>query len=476
MKKTISTTLAVLTFFSFLITTNVKAQYTKLLDFAGAVNGNQPSGDFYSDGIYLYGMTRFGGTNTSCSSYGCGVIFKIKPDGTGYSKLLDFDGTSNGGNPYGSLISDGTFLFGMTSTTVFKIKPDGTGYFTLLNFTGANGADPVGSLISDGTFLYGMTRHGGSNSLGLIFKIMPDGSGYTKLLDFTGANGADPRGTLIYDGTNLYGMTRAGGVGAACGPYGCGMIFKIKTDGTGFTDLYDFDGITSGSNPSGSLVSDGTFLYGMTMGTIFKIMPNGNGYVKLLDFTGGNGNDANASLVFDGTFLYGMTGDGGANNTGVLFQIKPDGTGYVDMFDFANSNGATPGGSLVLSGNMLYGMTLAGGINNMGVIFNLNPAATELNKIAKKETEISVFPNPATKTITVNIITANSTGDFTFRVNNSQGKTVYSENLKEVSGSFTKQIDLSSLAKGTYFIELHSNLPDDSNSPVKSKATKLILH
>ena len=48
---------------------------------------------FISDGTYLYGMTVYGG------AYNDGVVFKIKPDGTGYVKLLDFDSTTNGANP-----------------------------------------------------------------------------------------------------------------------------------------------------------------------------------------------------------------------------------------------------------------------------------------------------------------------------------------------------------------------------------------
>jgi uncharacterized repeat protein (TIGR03803 family) len=105
---------------------------------------------------------------------------------------------------------------------LFKIKPDGTGYSKLLDFAGiANGSKPLGSLISDGTFLYGMTRHGGTNSSGTIFKIKPDGTGYVKLLDFAGAsNGQWPGGTLISDGTYLYGMTLYGGTS------GAGVIFK----------------------------------------------------------------------------------------------------------------------------------------------------------------------------------------------------------------------------------------------------------
>src|ERR1035437_9169964 len=84
------------------------AQYTKLLDFAGATNGNDPYGSLISDGTFLYGMTQYGGTDS------LGVIFKIKPDGSGYAKLIDFTSVANGSNPSGSLISDGTFLYGMT--------------------------------------------------------------------------------------------------------------------------------------------------------------------------------------------------------------------------------------------------------------------------------------------------------------------------------------------------------------------------
>src|SRR2546425_1213419 len=127
----------------------------------------------------MYGMTSAGGIN------GCGIIFKIKPDGTGYSELLDFSGATNGGNPIGSLISDGTFLYGMTedggindSGTIFKIIPDGTGYTDLLDFAGvANGRKPFGSLVSDGNILYGMTAFGGTNDDGVLFKIKPDGTG-----------------------------------------------------------------------------------------------------------------------------------------------------------------------------------------------------------------------------------------------------------------------------------------------------------
>ena len=64
------------------------------------------------DGTFLYGMTAFGG-NTFCSG-GCGVIFKVEPNGANYTRLAYFMGGNNGFTPGGSLISDGTYLYGMT--------------------------------------------------------------------------------------------------------------------------------------------------------------------------------------------------------------------------------------------------------------------------------------------------------------------------------------------------------------------------
>src|SRR3989304_2145465 len=93
-------------------------------------------------------------------------------------------------------------------------------------------------------------------------------------------------------------------------------------------------------------------------------------YTKLLDFTGtANGSYSQGSLISDGTFLYGMAGGGGANSKGVVFKIKPDGTGYAKLLDFSGANGSNPGGSLISDGTFLYGMTYEGGANSYGVVF-----------------------------------------------------------------------------------------------------------
>ena len=375
MKKTLSFFIVVLicTAANLLIGISASAQYTKLHDFTGNPDGRTPYGSLISDGTFLYGVTQGGGINNY------GTLFKIKPDGTGYVKLFDF----NGGSPNKTLISDGTFFYGTIpwggtngKGAIFKILPNGTGYADLYSFSGnPDGQLPEGDLIFDGTFLYGMTYYGGTSGYGTIFKILPSGTGFVKMFDFTGAaTGRYPNGSLISDGTFLYGMTVQGGTNDS------GAVFKIMPNGTGYSKLSDFS-LSKGYYPYGSLILGGTFLYGMTSGggvnddgVIFKIKPDGTGYSKLLDFNSTNGSKPQGSLVADGGILYGMAYQGGANNMGVLFKILSNGTGYSKLLDFAGAaNGKEPGGDLFYDGTFLYGMANTGGTTNNGVVFKYLP-------------------------------------------------------------------------------------------------------
>ena len=142
--------------------------------------------------------------------------------------------------------------------------------------------------VTDGSWIYHMVSLGGTYNMGAIYKVRPDGSEYTKLYDFTGGlDGKLPQGSLLLSGGVLYGMTREGGL------YTYGVVFKLNTDGSGFTTLLHFDGTGNGRNPYGSLIISGTTLYGMTfiggasnVGSIFKISTSGTGYTKIYDFTG----------------------------------------------------------------------------------------------------------------------------------------------------------------------------------------------
>lgn len=433
------------------------SQFTKIHDFIESSNGIIPVDSLVSDGTFLYGMTQQDGTN------GLGTLFKIMPDGTGFIKLLDFAGITNGAYPDGSLFFDGTFLYGMTEYggtnnkgTLFKIMPNGMGFTKLLDFTGVtNGSFPRGSIISDGTYIYGLTYRGGTNDFGTLFKIMPNGTGYIKLLDFAGlTNGSNPNDSLFFDGSFLYGMTENGGSNNK------GTLFKIMSNGMGYAKLLDFTGVTNGSFPLGSIISDGTFLYGMThngglydSGTIFKILTDGTGYLKLYDFDGTiNGGYPRGSLLLVGSFLYGMANTGGENLAGVLFKIMTNGTGYLKLVNFANdNNGCNPFGSLLSHNNFLYGMLPTCGPYNSGTLFKYQDNTLSLEE-NDEEIVFTISPNPILETTTLH--TNIFLNDAILTVYNLSGQQV--KKLENISGE-TITIHRENLTNGIYLICLTQN-------------------
>lgn len=447
----------------FSISLSLNAQYTKLLDFDWTTTGANPTGSLYYDGTDLYGLTGYGGMN------GQGVLFKVKPDGTGFTKLFEFSGTLNGSNPLGSLMYDGTYFYGTTNQggtnnfgTIFKIKKDGSGFTKLLDFDGTNnGRLPRGSLISDGTYLYGTTGYNGTNQ-GSVFKIKLDGSGYTTILDFNTTNGSIPNGSVVSDGIYLYGMTYQGGT--SNGQNDGGVLYKVKTDGSSYAKLIDFTG-PNGKTPTGSLVFDGTFLYGMTKnggtfnqsGIIFKIKPDGTSFQKLLDFEFAKGANPYGDLLFDGTYLYGLTHTGGNNVTGnilgTMFRINKDGTNFIKLFDFDGPiNGAHPQGHLISDGTFLFGMTTNGGANNSGVLFKyaINAIQNSVN-VYKSVPEYKIFPIPASSFFNVEL--SEYCNGCRVQVINLFGEEV----LNEVLQSTNSIINTKQLNTGLYFLNIIRN-------------------
>ncbi|MCB0448227.1 MAG: T9SS type A sorting domain-containing protein [Gelidibacter sp.] len=442
------------------------AQYTKLYDFKyvnpSILGGRTPQGSLISDGTFLYGMTSLGGAN------GMGTIFKIMPDGSNFIKIFDFMGVVSGSEPIGSLYFDGTYLYGVTQKggtsnfgTIFKILPDGTNYTKLKNFTGTpDGWRPkFCTLVSDGTYLYGTTIVGGSADKGAIFRIMPDGTNYSVIYSFTGGSGGENiYGSLILEGNQLYGMTELGGSN------NLGTIFKVSTDGSNYVKLLDFGGGLYGGAPQGcSLYFDGGFLYGMTTyfgiynrGIIFKIMIDGSGFTKLFDFDGaGFGGFPNGTLISHGTSLYGLTPDDGSFNAGTLFKINQDGTGFTTLFDFSANNGASPYGSLFKVGSFLYGMTRDGGLNGHGTIFKFQDISLSISD-SELPNDFSVYPNPVNDILHIALN------------NNSilEKVCIYDTFGKLMKTESSNTISINNLTKGIYFLEVVTN---------QGKATKKII-
>ena len=108
------------------------------------------------------------------------------------------------------------------------------------------GAEPVGGVIDGGDALYGSASAGGTHCIptsindwhhdgcGVVYRVRYDGSGYTVLHAFDGTDGKAPWGTLLLgpDG-RLYGRTQFGG------PHDAGVIYSISRDGSQFRVLDD---------------------------------------------------------------------------------------------------------------------------------------------------------------------------------------------------------------------------------------------
>ncbi len=315
-------------------------------EFNGADGSTIASGLTYLSNGFFYGATRAGGTNNK------GTIFRLHPDGSDFSVLYNFHGT-DGEDPLGGLamFSDG-YLYGTTIRggssdlgVVFRINPNGSEYSIVLNLNENSGHSPRSQPLVESDYMLLVNLSGGASNGGNILKIYPGGS-FQKVVEFDGANmGASPNAGLSQGSSGkVYGTTSTGG------NFNKGIIFQVNPDGTGFKKLYDFNG-PLGSQPLAKLVeSSSGELFGTTFdggeafvpgqgtyyyGVLFKIKPDGTNYTKLHDFSGVNdGSFPDGGLFEMNGKLYGITLLGGKDNLGTIYSINPDGTDYTKLYDF----------------------------------------------------------------------------------------------------------------------------------------------
>ena len=226
----------------------------------------------------------------------------------------------------------------------------------------------------------------GTNSYSLVVDLLPVSSFYC-FVHY--ASGAYPT-SLILSGNSLYGTTANGGSS------GAGTVFRVNTDGTGYTNLHEFN-YDDGQWPYGVIVSGntlfGTTYYGATPGngTLFALGTNGLGFTNLYRFsatsgssgTNSDGAHPNAGLVLSNATLYGTTYGGGPSGNGTVFGINTNGTGFTNLHSFSaltlpcagwsgtNGDGVNPYAGLVFSSGALYGTTSGGGPSAYGTIFAL---------------------------------------------------------------------------------------------------------
>lgn len=306
----------------------------------GNYNGYYPTGGPLLDPQgNLYGTTMYGGEGGGFDCFvGCGVIYKLAPDGQ-YTVLYRFNIFGGGYIPYGGVLRDAQGnLFGTTNQdgqggTAFMLTPSGN-YTTLYDFFFGGASGPDGTLIQDpaGNF-YGTTMNGGPSQGGVVYQLTPSGE-FTVLHGFS-AEYYGPKGGVVRDRKgNLYGVTAQGG-STACQPAGCGTVFKLAPDGT-FTIIYRFKNPQDGFSPLSLVVDEAT-------GALYGITKHG-------------GASSSASACRDGC--------------GTVFMISSR-VGKKTLHNFRRIDGYSPTALIKGQGSELIGAALGGGRKGSGVIFRL---------------------------------------------------------------------------------------------------------
>jgi len=323
----------------------------------------------------------------------CAIAAIISPAQT-FTKLYDFQGLTDSGYPYASLMqgTDGAYygeargifqdndpgaIFKITSSEVFT---------TVHHFDPNNPYEPAGAIgglvRANNGDLYG-AGGGGFYGSGTIFKVTPQDTVVT-VYSFCALGANCPDGTLPWAppvqgaDRNFYGTTGTGGT-TDC-RNGCGTVFKITPEGA-LTTLYSFHG-PDGANPHSRLLlaNDGNF-YGTTFhggstqgrcnnnyapgcGTVFRITPNGV-FTTLHVFCLQNGcpdgsNPAHGLIQGEDGYLYGVTSS--VISPGTVFKMSLDGT-LTTIYTFAQGE-STDGELLQAPDGDFYGTLFTTGVGD----------------------------------------------------------------------------------------------------------------
>ena len=303
--------------------------------FDGANGGQNPGGGLIKANDNRFYTATYGGMN------GQGTLFRIDQPGNFPETIRQFQAGTTGGNPDSAptQASDGK-LYGVTGTGgdngfggIYQSNLDGTGYTLLRSFTGTTGGTRGkgsfnGGLVEGpGGMLYGCTHMGGNaGDTGLFFATSTNGITYNFFHAFDAPGLTKPCNQLLLASDGFfYGATEEGGAANR------GGLFRIAPGGD-YTELRSFSNNLDGFAVYSPLIegSDG-YLYGCAfyssnnLGSVFRMSKDGKGFTVLHRFAGGlaDGSQPDSALVetSNGVF-YGTTTSDGANGVGIVYKIE----------------------------------------------------------------------------------------------------------------------------------------------------------
>ncbi len=384
-----------------------KAQTFQVIhSFSGGGDGGIPLAGLIADRAgNLYGTASGGGQINGCQ-YGCGVAFRLKPSGSGWtlSPLHVFQAGRDGGKPearmvfaangvlYGTTLEGGgNHCYNTTCGIVFKLNPPATTCRSTLcpwsetviyRFVGVPyaGLPNGGPLVFDQVGnLYGVAA-GGPDEHGVVYELTPSGGTWSET-DLAGADNSTS-GVVFDNAGNLYGSNSGEGYGG---------VYQLLHSGSGWTghQLYSIiDVITDGYDTLGGVILDNAGnIYGSTVGegpgnggTVFELSAGTWNFNVLYGFNAGTGPEESLTMDSAGN-LYGTTWGGGTQFKGNVFKLSPSSNGwiYTDLYDFTGgTDGEYPVSNVVIDGQgNLYGTASQGGSascsGGCGTVWEITP-------------------------------------------------------------------------------------------------------
>ncbi|MDX9705173.1 MAG: T9SS type A sorting domain-containing protein, partial [Weeksellaceae bacterium] len=176
------------------------------------------------------------------------------------------------------------------------------------------------------------------------------------------------------------------------------------------------------------------------IGYLYKIKTDGTDITILYDLTPQTGVRPRSSLVKVNDFLYGTTSIGGG-----IFRIKMDGTEFETIFEFTPETGYYACAGLLYEDELFFGTTAFGGDYSKGTIFNLEGEPLSINEL--QITNKFLYPNPANSYFKIKGLS--KSGMTVVKIYDTSGKLVL-----KTQATDNQNISTQNLPKGIYFVKV----------------------